>query len=56
MLVGQMNPQVHGAEKIADTVAMHAIKAGGGIQHQNFEFMLIILHGMHLLDQTPDHP
>lgn len=44
MLEGQMNPQIHGAEKIADTVALHAIKAGGGIQHQCFEFMVADLH------------
>jgi hypothetical protein len=44
MLKGQMNPQIHGAEKIADTVALHAVKAGGGIQYQYFEFVFIALH------------
>ena len=41
MLEGQMNPYIHEAEKIADTVALHAIKTGGAIQHQHFEFMFV---------------
>lgn len=44
MLERQMNPQIHGAEKIAETVALHAVKTGGGIQHQLFEFMFVIEH------------
>jgi hypothetical protein len=31
-------------EKITNTVALHAVKAGCGIQHQYFEFMFIALH------------
>jgi hypothetical protein len=44
MLEGQMNPEIHGAEKFADAVALHAVKSGSGIQHQHFEFMFLILH------------
>ena len=36
VLKGQMDPHIHGTEKITDTVALHAVKAGGGIQHQYF--------------------
>ena len=50
MLEGQMNPQIHGAEKIADTVALHAIKTGGAIQHQHFEFMFVVQHLKRLLE------
>jgi hypothetical protein len=46
----QMNPHIHGTEKIADTVALHAVKAGGGIQHQYFEFMFVVQHLKCLLE------
>jgi hypothetical protein len=44
VLIRQVDPQIHGAEKIADTVALHAIKAGGGIQHQYFKFVFVFRH------------
>ena len=50
MLEGQMNPQIHGAKKIADTVALKSVKPIGGIQHQHFEFMFIVVHFEVLLD------
>ena len=50
MLEGSMNPYIHEAEKIADMVALHAIKTGGAIQHQHFEFMFVVLRFELFLD------